>query len=91
LTPDEVEEMIIDNKEIVEKRGQPFAVDIEILSEIIEQVNSFDNIQDKRERIIKKVAHLLGGIAYHQLLMKVIKRLQYHGLFIFCVEMDSIY
>lgn len=66
FTPEEVEEMIVDNKEIVEKRGQPFAVDIEILSEIIGQVNSYDNIQDKRERIIKKVAHLLGGIAYHQ-------------------------
>jgi prophage maintenance system killer protein len=66
FSPFEIEQMILDNKRAVERRGEHFDVDGEILSHIFSNVNSFNDIIDKRARIIKKAAHLLGGISYCQ-------------------------
>ncbi len=62
----EIEQMILDNKRTVEKRGEYFDVDREILFQIFSKVNSFNDIINKRARIIKRAAHLLGGILYYQ-------------------------
>lgn len=62
----EIEDVIIENRKTVEKRGEPFGVDREILSLIFDNVNSYIDLEDKRARISRKVAYLLGGISYHQ-------------------------
>jgi prophage maintenance system killer protein len=61
------ENIIRYNKRKVERRGERFGVNMEKLSETLDNVNSFNDITDKRIRIIKKAAHLLGGISYCQL------------------------
>jgi prophage maintenance system killer protein len=62
--PEEVELMILENMMTVEERKEVFGVDREILSYIINRVNSFNDIADKRTRIIKKAAQLLVGMSY---------------------------
>jgi hypothetical protein len=70
----EIEDVIIENRKTVEKGGDPFGVDREILSLIFDNVNSYNDIEDKRARISRKVAYLLGGISYHSHLTTGIKK-----------------
>jgi prophage maintenance system killer protein len=62
----QIEAIIRDNKRLVEQRGQPFCVIRDKLEDIFSNVNSHNNIQNKKERIIRKAAHILGGITYQQ-------------------------
>ncbi len=66
FSPEEVELMILENMMTVEARRELFGIDREILSFIINNVNSFNDIANKRTRIVKKAAHLLGGISFEQ-------------------------
>ena len=54
------------NYRIVKSRGESFGVNEELLFEIFDYVNSFNDIKDKRQRIIKKAANLLGRVVYEQ-------------------------
>ena len=66
FSPTEVEDVILDNQDLVEGRGECFSVDREILNQIFNNMKSSNEIDDKRTRIIKKSAHLLAGISYYQ-------------------------
>jgi prophage maintenance system killer protein len=66
FSPEEVEDMISENKMTVDARRELFGVDREILSYVINNVNSFNDITDKRSRIVKKASHLLSGMSYDQ-------------------------
>lgn len=63
---EEIEEIILDNKDLVESRQEPFSVNRERLSRVFDQVNAFNDIENLRERIITKASHLLGGITWQQ-------------------------
>ncbi|WP_420545846.1 Fic family protein [Nitrosopumilus sp.] len=39
---------------------------METLNAIFDKVNSFNDISDRRTRIIKKATHILAGISYNQ-------------------------
>jgi prophage maintenance system killer protein len=62
----QIEAIIRDNKRLVEQRGLPFCVVKDRLEDIFSNVNSHNNIQNKRERITRRAAHILGGITYQQ-------------------------
>jgi prophage maintenance system killer protein len=62
----QIEAIIRDNKRLVEQRDQPFCVVKDRLEDRFSNVNSYNNIQNKRERIIRKATHILGGITYQQ-------------------------
>ena len=66
FSPEDVEHMVLENKETVEARGEPFGVKIEKLSFIINNVNAFNDVADKRTRIVKKATQLLVGMSYDQ-------------------------
>lgn len=58
--------MIQVNYDIVKLRDESFGVNEELLFEIFDHVNSFNDIENKRQRVIKKAANLLGRIVYEQ-------------------------
>ncbi|MDE1840499.1 MAG: Fic family protein [Thaumarchaeota archaeon] len=62
----QIKAIIRDNKRLVEQRGQPFCVVKDKLEDIFSNVNLHNNMQNKKERIIRKAAHILGGITYQQ-------------------------
>ena len=80
FSPEEVEDMISENKKTVDARREPFDVNREMLSYIINNVNSFNDSADKRTRIAEKAAHLLGGISWFSHLAKETKRQHSRGL-----------
>lgn len=61
-----IEAIIRDNKRLVEQRGEPFCVVKDRLDDVFSNVNSYNDIQNKKERIIRKASHILGGITYRQ-------------------------
>ncbi|MGH2611902.1 MAG: Fic family protein [Rhabdochlamydiaceae bacterium] len=61
-----ISDIIYVNKLISSHRNEPFGYVAERLADIFNQVNSFNDIKGKRERIIKKASYLLGGITYWQ-------------------------
>lgn len=62
----QIEAIIRDNKRLVEQRGEPFCIVKDRLDKIFSNVNSHNDMQNKRERMIRKAAFLLGGITYQQ-------------------------
>ena len=66
FTQELINNVIAANRHIVAHRGESFGCNIERLGTVFNNVNSFNNISDKRLRIIKKAAHLLGGITWQQ-------------------------
>ena len=58
--------MIEYNKKIVESRGEGFEVDYRIIENIVARMNKFNNISDKRTRIVKKATTILAGICFYQ-------------------------
>lgn len=64
--PEEIEEIISFNEELVTKRGELFGINREELVKIFDHVNNFDEIIDRKERIIRKAAWILGGISFFQ-------------------------
>lgn len=61
-----VENITYLNQQIVSHRNESFCCVQERLDKVFLNVNSFNDILDKKERIIKKAAHLLGGITFEQ-------------------------
>jgi len=62
----DIEEVIEVNKLICSYHNEPVGVDMEILNSIFDKVNSYNEISDRRARIIKKATHILAGISYNQ-------------------------
>lgn len=58
--------MIRANHHIVNHRKEKFGCVLERLLNVFNKVNSFNDIVDRRERIIKKTAHILGGLTWSQ-------------------------
>ena len=50
------------NHHIVNHRKEKFGCVLERLLNVFNKVNSFNDIVDRKERIIKKTAHILGGL-----------------------------
>ena len=59
FSSEDIEELIQENKDLVEGRGEPFGVNKERL-EVFSWLNSFNDIANKRDRTIKKTAHILA-------------------------------
>ena len=66
FSDDDIQEVIEMNKLIVSYDSEPHGVNREELDEIFAKVNSFNDISDRRERIIKKTTYILAGISYMQ-------------------------
>lgn len=66
FSPDEIETIIDYNRLMVLRRGEGFEVDRDILYSIFERLDLYNTISDDNARIIRKSAHLLGGITYEQ-------------------------
>jgi len=62
----QIDVIIRDNKRLVEERGLPFCVVKDRLEDVFSNVNSHNDMPDKRERIMRKASHILGGITYRQ-------------------------
>lgn len=62
----QIEAIIRDNKRLVEQRDEPFCVVKDRLENVFSKVNSYNDMQNKRERIIRKASYILGGITYQQ-------------------------
>ena len=54
------------NHHIVNHRKEKFGCVLERLLNVFNKVNSFNDIVDRKERIIKKTAHILGGLTWSQ-------------------------
>jgi prophage maintenance system killer protein len=55
------------NKQICRQTNEIFGLDgKEDLDRIIARIQSFDNISDEKEKIVKKIATILGGLGYFQ-------------------------
>ena len=66
FTENEIEEIIQDNEELVNERGDSFGVNRDELQKIFENVNNFNEISGFKERIIRKTSWILGGITFYQ-------------------------
>ncbi len=66
FTDVDIEEIIQENKDLVEGRGEPFGVNKEKLLEVFSRLNSFNDITNKRNRTIKKSSHILAMLAWQQ-------------------------
>lgn len=66
FTKEDIEEIILDNHDLVADRGDSFGVNREELDKIFDNVNKFNEISDRRTRIIRKSAWILGGITFYQ-------------------------
>lgn len=62
----DIQEVIDMNKLIVSYDNEPHGVNYDELNEIFAQVNAFNDIANRRERIIKKTTYILAGISYRQ-------------------------
>lgn len=61
------EHFIEANKQICRQTNEPFGLDREDeLDRIIVRIQSFDDILDEKEKIVKKIAAILGGLGYFQ-------------------------
>lgn len=77
LSLDDIESMIKYNKRLVEKGKEiyePNDVHKELLYRIPEWMKAFNYIENKRERIVKKTAQILGTIIYSQPFFNANKR-----------------
>jgi len=62
----DIEEIIEVNKLICSYDNDPIGVIRETLYAIFDKANSFNDIKNRRERIIKKTTYIVAGIAYNQ-------------------------
>ncbi|MCA9828292.1 MAG: Fic family protein [Nitrosopumilus sp.] len=76
----DIEEIIEVNKLISSYNNEPHEVKREILDAIFHKVNSFNDINNTRERIIKKSTYILAGISYLQPFKNCNRRTSYYLL-----------
>lgn len=62
----DIEEVIEVNKLICSYDNEPVGVNMEILNSIFDKSNSFNDMPDRKTRIIKKATHIIVGISYNQ-------------------------
>lgn len=67
LSSKDREDIISYNKSLAEKDGELFEVDRDDLYTILNKMNSYNSIQNRRQRIIKKATRILAGITRYQL------------------------
>ncbi len=61
------EHFIEANKQICRQSDESYGLDEEeILDSIVSRIQNFDTISDEKEKIVKKVATILGGLGYFQ-------------------------
>ena len=63
---EEIEEIIQENKDLVEGRNEPFGVNKDRLMVIFSQLDKFNQISGKRDRIVKKASHILAMVTWQQ-------------------------
>jgi len=61
-----MEDIILFNKQKVGRRGELFEVSRDDLNAILARMNSYNVVQNRRRRVIKKAARILAGITYYQ-------------------------
>lgn len=73
-------EVVDVNKLIVSYDNEPHKAEMDVLNDIFSQVNSFNDIPDRRDRIIKKASFILAGISYEQPFAEGNRRTSYYVL-----------
>ncbi len=63
---EEIEEIILDNKDLVESRDEPFDINREKVFAVFSKLNSFNYITNKRDRVIRKASNILAGLTWQQ-------------------------
>lgn len=58
--------MVEYNKKIVENRREGFDVDYRVIEKIVARMDRFNDIPNRRPRIVKKAATLMAGICFDQ-------------------------
>ncbi|MDH3779808.1 MAG: Fic family protein [Nitrosopumilus sp.] len=76
----DIQEVIEVNKLVVSHDNEPQGVSMDTLNEIFYYVNSFNDIPDRRARIIKKATYILAGISYNQPFVEGNRRTSYYIL-----------
>jgi len=67
FSKEDIDQVIEFNRCLVTKRGEGFEVDADVLHRIFKRVNnSFVDVRDRRERIVRKAAILMSGITFNQ-------------------------
>jgi prophage maintenance system killer protein len=66
ITAQDIEYIIRFNKWLVGKRREDFEVNEASLLGIFSYLTKYDSIKDKRQRIVKKAAHILAGLVFYQ-------------------------
>jgi prophage maintenance system killer protein len=66
FSDESIRNVVLVNKHISERRRESFGINTERLSKVFSKVNDFNEISDKKQRITKKAANLLGGMTFHQ-------------------------
>ena len=61
-----IKDIIRGNEHIVGHRKESFGVNAERIEWVFSKVNSFNDVKDKRTRIIKKATAVLAGITWQQ-------------------------
>ncbi|HEX5457587.1 MAG TPA: Fic family protein [Candidatus Nitrosotalea sp.] len=61
-----INKIILGNEHIVSHRKESFGVNDERIEWVFSKANSFNDIKDKRTRIIKKATAVLGGTSWQQ-------------------------
>lgn len=61
-----IKNIILVNQHICKHRPEKHGFDKKSLDEIFFNVNSHNEVRDKRKRIVKKASHILAGIIFHQ-------------------------
>ena len=80
FSEEDIQEVIEVNKLIVSHDNEPHGVTMDILNGIFNRVNSFNDIANRRERIIKKSTYILAGISYQQPFTEGNRRTSYYLL-----------
>jgi prophage maintenance system killer protein len=66
FSSEDIEEIIQENRDLVEGRGEPFGVNKERLFGVFSQLSSFNRIHNKKDRIVKKASYILAMLTWQQ-------------------------
>ncbi len=67
ISADSIDNIIAANRQITGQSGEPFGLDRkDLLDDILREVDSYDSVVDKREKIIRKVSCFMGRIVFEQ-------------------------
>jgi prophage maintenance system killer protein len=66
FSSEDIEEIIQENRDLVEGRREPFGVNKERLFGVFSQLSSFNRIHNKKDRIVKKASYILAMLIWQQ-------------------------